>query len=70
MKKHNRSFPLLRLLAKIFRFKTNILATNPTNLSIVIDVLISFERGGGCKLFLSKKIDWIQPAPLFWLRHN
>lgn len=47
-----------------FGFNTDILATNPINLSIVIGVLIFFGKGVCASCFF-QKIDWIQPTALF-----
>jgi hypothetical protein len=51
-------------LSGSFRFNTNILVTNPINLSVVIGVLIFFGWGV-CVSCLFQDIGWIQPvAPI------
>ncbi len=49
-----------------FGFNTDILATNPINLSVVLGVLVFFGKGvcAGC---LFQRIDWIQPNCTFFV---
>ncbi|QHO42332.1 ATP synthase subunit b [Arachis hypogaea] len=49
-----------------FGFNTDILATNPINLSVVLGVLFVFWKGSVCELFISR-IGWIEPTALFSL---
>ena len=49
-----------------FGFNTDILATNPINLSVVLGVLIFFWKGSVCELFISR-IGWTRPAALFFV---
>ena len=42
-----------------FGFNTDILATNPINLSVVLGVLVFFGKGV-CASCLFQRIDWIQ----------
>lgn len=48
-----------------FGFNTDILATNPINLSVVLGVLVFFGKGV-CASCLFQRIDWIQPTALFF----
>lgn len=49
-----------------FGFNTDILATNPINLSVVVGVLIFFGKGV-CASCLFQEIGWIQPTALFFV---
>nr|YP_010039894.1 ATP synthase CF1 alpha subunit [Mucuna pruriens]QOY46368.1 ATP synthase CF1 alpha subunit [Mucuna pruriens] len=49
-----------------FGFNTDILATNPINLSVVLGVLVFFGKGV-CASCLFQRIDWIQPNCTFYL---
>lgn len=49
-----------------FGFNTDILATNPINLSVVLGVLIFFGKGV-CASCLFQKKGWIEPAALFFI---
>lgn len=49
-----------------FGFNTDILATNPINLSVVLGVLVFFGKGV-CASCLFQRIDWIQPIALFFV---
>ena len=49
-----------------FGFNTDILATNPINLSVVFGVLIFFGKGV-CASCLFQEIGWIQPTALFFV---
>ena len=48
-----------------FGFNTDILATNPINLSVVLGVLIFFEKGV-CVSCIISRIGWTQPAALYF----
>lgn len=48
-----------------FGFNTDILATNPINLSVVLGVLVFFGKGVCASCFF-QRIDWIQPTALFF----
>lgn len=48
-----------------FGFNTDILATNPINLSVVLGVLIFFGKGVCASCFFQKR-GWIQPAASFF----
>lgn len=47
-----------------FVFNTDILATNPINLSVVLGVLVFFGKGV-CASCLFQRINWIQPNCTF-----
>lgn len=49
-----------------FGFNTDILATNPINLSVVLGVLVFFGKGVCASCFF-QRIDWIQPTALFFV---
>ena len=54
------------LSAGSFGFNTDILATNPINLSVVLGVLVFFGKGVCASCFISR-IGWIQPTALISL---
>lgn len=47
-----------------FVFNTDILATNPINLSVVLGLLVFFGKGV-CASCLFQRINWIQPNCTF-----